>query len=271
MYFPCDCIPRERIVVATEPAELARSSREQLAEILFEQFNAPACAIQRAGVLALYAAGLTTGLAIDCGNSLSITPVADGYVIPHGCLQAALGGRAVDEAFVSELVSRYGGAYAADSFRHDMIRFKEAHGFVAGTAAASALSCGGVRWRFHTGAELIFDSERFRCPETLFTADLPGGCKGLSNAVAQCAAKCGPDLRRPLLGNIVLAGGTTCCSGLPARLQADLEASVMSFGSGSDSAVGAKVPKVRIRAPKNRRCAVAATAFPDQSFLARKP
>ena len=40
----------DHIIVATEPADLARASREQMAEIIFEQFGAPGLSLQRPGV-----------------------------------------------------------------------------------------------------------------------------------------------------------------------------------------------------------------------------
>ena len=110
-------------------------------------------------VLALYAAGLTTGLAVDCGNSLTITPVVDGYSLPHAGLQASLGGLQVDNAFSAELVRRYGAAFAGDTFQPDICRLKEAHGYISASPAAEADPAVALH-RMHTGAKLAFDRDR---------------------------------------------------------------------------------------------------------------
>jgi actin-related protein len=76
-----------------------RVSKEKVAEMMFETFHVPALAVESAGVLCLYAAGIHTGIAIDCGGQhTKITPISDGYVIPHAVVQSSFGGLDIDEA-----------------------------------------------------------------------------------------------------------------------------------------------------------------------------
>ena len=71
---------------------------------------------------------------------------------------------------------------------------------------------------------LSFGSERFRCTEILFNSDgmWEGTVGGIQDSVEQSLRSCHPDLRRPMIANVVLTGGTAMLPGLPARLAASL-------------------------------------------------
>ena len=242
---------------------MTRVSKQTMAEIMFEYFNAPAITIQSAGVLALYSSKIWTGVVVDCGNRTKITPVYEGTVIPHAVMQSCFGGMDVDNALTSMLVEKFGSTYSRDSSSLDMQRFKEQHAFVArdsdyaagmragavggavGGAGAGASATANadlaVKHRMSTGSNLLFDQERYLCGEELFTASLPNGCKGLAQGVHWCVQRCESVLRKQLFGSILLCGGTTCMDGFPERLLHDTTALLQ------------RTSKVNVIAPRNRK------------------
>ena len=66
---------------------------------------------------------------------------------------------------------------------------------------------------------ITIGSERFRCPEVLFTPSLVGvESAGIDETAFNSIMKCDVDIRRDLYGNVVLSGGgclaregTACC------------------------------------------------------------
>ena len=62
------CCQRPRLLELTRPpADPWQASRELLAQLLFEQFNVAGVYFADAPVMALYAAGRLTGIAVDVG------------------------------------------------------------------------------------------------------------------------------------------------------------------------------------------------------------
>ncbi|KAH9951795.1 brg1-associated factor b [Amylocystis lapponica] len=83
------CNPEEHPVLVTEPAWNTQANRERMAEIMFEEFQAPAFYIANTGVLNAFAAGKGSALVIDIGHSVaSVTPVVDGFVLRKGMVQS---------------------------------------------------------------------------------------------------------------------------------------------------------------------------------------
>ena len=237
---------------------MTRVSKETMAEIMFERFDAPAVTIESAGVLALYAQGVWTGVVVDCGNRTKITPVYEGTVIPHATMQSCFGGVDIDSSLTSWLVERHGATYNSAASGQDMQRFKEQHGLVGaepGAAGPDAASL-AVKHRMGSGTHVQLDRERLLCGERPFAASLPNGCKGLPQAVNWCISKCESVLRKELFGSIVLCGGTTCLSGFAERMQRDTAALVENRGAlgGGDRAYSsAAPPAVKVLAPANRK------------------
>lgn len=59
---------------------------------------------------------------------------------------------------------------------------------------------------------ITIGSERFRCPEVLFTPSLVGvESAGIDETAFNSIMKCDVDIRRDLYGNVVLSGGLYIC------------------------------------------------------------
>jgi hypothetical protein len=71
----------------------------------------------------------------------------------------------------------------------------------------------GLEFRFPTTLPLALQvitigSERFRCPEVLFTPSMVGmEAAGIDETAFNSIMKCDVDIRKDLYGNVVLSGG----------------------------------------------------------------
>ena len=67
---------------------------------------------------------------------------------------------------------------------------------------------------------ITIGSERFRCPEVLFTPSMVGmEAAGIDETAFNSIMKCDVDIRKDLYGNVVLSGGASprpCLSGAEA-------------------------------------------------------
>nr|XP_033472288.1 actin-like [Epinephelus lanceolatus] len=77
----------------TEAAMNPLENRQRMVEIMFESFNVPFTYIAMQAVLALYAAGRSTGVVFDSGDGVSHSvPVFEGYCLPHAVQRFPLAG-----------------------------------------------------------------------------------------------------------------------------------------------------------------------------------
>lgn len=75
------------------------------------------------------------------------------------------------------------------------------------------------------GNTVAVTSECFRVPEVLFDPMMSGReLPGIHMATWTCVMKCEIDIRRDLLNNIVLSGGTTMFPGIAERLTSEIKA-----------------------------------------------
>ena len=72
---------------------------------------------------------------------------------------------------------------------------------------------------------ITIGSERFRCPEVLFTPSLVGmEAQGIDDTAFNSVMKCDVDIRKDLYGNVVLSGGTTMFPGIADRMYKEITA-----------------------------------------------
>ena len=243
---------REHPLLLTELPTMSESAKMRMVEVMFEVFHCPALYVANAGVLSLYSQGVTTGLAIDCGNRLQIVPIVDGVAIEHAIHKTRRGFYGLTEHLARLLTRR--GYYTHTSKQMDTVRqLKEAVCYVAADYDAELRRPEpelAATWRSADGtATYTLGAERFMCPEALFRPEMLGldnaGVAGMAYDTVQA---CPIDLRKTLLSNIVLSGGSTLFPGFRERLQHDIVALAaehrQNIGTGT----------VRIAAPDNRQC-----------------
>ena len=77
----------------TESPLTKKSSREHMAEIIFESLQCPEFYVGITAVCALYAFGKTTGIVLDSGHTVTHSvPIYEGFALPHAILKMDMGG-----------------------------------------------------------------------------------------------------------------------------------------------------------------------------------
>lgn len=259
--------PEEHQFVLTESPLAPPESREAVAEVMFETFNAGGLFIGNSAMLALYASyamanrkqdasggQALTGTVVDAGESAThIVPVVDGYVMSSAIRVLPVGGAAMTRAVQQQLqqqMAAVSAAHAWDAAR----KVKEALCFVCQETKQLDPAGGECSYTYRAGSGgsqhsfSLGSRQRCMAPELLFS---PPGLQGsgmatpLPQLLDQAVQACPIDSRRPLYGNIVLSGGVGALKGLGSRLQAE----VAALTAARLGAMGSRVIEVAVRSP----------------------
>jgi actin beta/gamma 1 len=207
----------------------APAEREELARVALEQLQVGGYLPYSAGVLALFAAGRTRGLAIVSTPSGSrCIPVYEGVALTHAITGVDVSeGEVLD--FLAKILGERGVSLSGDG---DARAILEAVGYVAEDfdaeqvkAAQSAELERSVT--LGDGSAVTVGAERFRATEALFKPELIGLEQvGLHKAAYEAVMKVDVGLRPDLLTNVVVAGRIAAYPGLAVRLRRELTALV---------------------------------------------
>lgn len=222
--------PSDHPVLLSEAPMNPLENKQRAVEIMFEFFGVPYSYIAMQAVLALYAAGRTTGVVLDSGNGVTHSvPVYDGYTLPHAVQRFPLAGADVT-ANLTKLLQEQGVCMRTSAEQEIVREMKEKCCWVALDYEAEL--CKGrsfeeMSYTLPDGRMVTLGLERIRAPEILFKPELIGrDYTGLHESVYKSILSSDLDLRRCFLGNILLSGGNTLLPGLPERLEAELSALV---------------------------------------------
>ncbi|XP_037606562.1 uncharacterized protein LOC119476946 [Sebastes umbrosus] len=239
--------PEDHPVLLTEAAMNPLANRQRMVEIMFECFTVPFAYVAMQAVLALYAAGRSTGVVLDSGDGVSHSvPVFEGYCLPHAVQRFPLAG--VDVTMHLKKLLQEQGVCMRSTAEMEIVREMKERCCCVAVNYEAELSQGGASCRemYYTmpdGQIVTLGTERFRAPEILFKPELIGRDHyGMHESVFKSILRSDIDLRRCFLGNIVLSGGNTLLPGFPERLQAEIKGLVpANMGDG-----------VRVTSPKDR-------------------
>ncbi|XP_072532809.1 uncharacterized protein [Salminus brasiliensis] len=214
-------------VLLTEGVMNPQVNQQRMVQLMFETFNVPLTFIALQPVLALYAAGRTTGVVFDSGDGVSHSvPVFDGYSLPHAVQRFTLAGSDVTLKLKKLLLEQ--GVCMRTSAELEIVREIKERCCCVALDYEAELSRGGeaskqAHYTLPDGQVVSLTTERFRAPEILFRPELIG-CDhyGMHESIFRSVLQSDIDLRRSFLGNIVLSGGNTLLAGLPERLQLEL-------------------------------------------------
>lgn len=251
LYTQLEVVPERTPLQLVVPHDQTRAAREQLAELLFEQFSTPMFGLLNSAAATAYAAGVVSGLILDSGASrTTVAAVSEGYVAQHSARASDVAGEVLTEELLRALRGR-GYPLTTPADRRLVERAKEegcavSLDLAADLAALDAL--GGadpsVSFALPDDETLHLFDHRFRVPELLFDpAPWPGAAaarpstptgysatnapcqaplRGWGQTVLDVAAACPPYLQPSLTERVVLGGGTTLLAGAGARLQREL-------------------------------------------------
>eukprot|EP01111_Echinosteliopsis_oligospora_P014497 TRINITY_DN5473_c0_g1_i6.p1 TRINITY_DN5473_c0_g1~~TRINITY_DN5473_c0_g1_i6.p1 ORF type:complete len:294 (+),score=60.60 TRINITY_DN5473_c0_g1_i6:244-1125(+) len=215
----------ERAILLTEAPYNPRANREKMSQMLFEKFNAAAVQVAIPGILSLYALGRSCGLTIDIGDSIChTTPIYEGYTFPQAIRRMDLAGRDLTDFMLkiintnnnSSLYHRETARGAKEMLACVALDFEKEMKTTTSNSSSSYL--------LPDGQALNIGNEKWKCGEMLFQPAIADKqqYQGIHEMVYDSIMDCDVDVRRFLLRNIMISGGTTMIPGISARLQKEV-------------------------------------------------
>jgi len=223
--------PEEHPVLVTVSPRETQKNKERLVQMLFEVFQVPRVFLEHPQTLSLYASGRTTGLVVDIGATQTLcVPVYEGFALPHAITSLDVGGRHVTD-YLTKILTERGFSFTSTCERDIVQHLKTRLCYVATDfegEMSSFRSLGGGNdktYELPDGNVIVVGNEQFRATEVLFRPSFIGNeGGGIHDCAFRAVTKCDVDIRKDLLANVVLSGGSSFFSGLGYRLKSELSA-----------------------------------------------
>merc|ERR1711998_568186 len=211
-----DCVG----VLLTEAPMNPKENRERMTQIMFESFNVRRYYVNIQAVLSLYASGRTTGVVVDCGDGVSHTgPIYEGYSMPHAIQRINLAGRDLTD-YICKILQESKIVLTTTAERESAKKIKEDLCYVSENFAEEVDNFAGKEKQFEMpdGQVVTVHNQMIRCPELMFKPSLDGKeMMGLHELTRKTVNDCDLDVRKDLLGNVVMSGGTTMFAAVNAK------------------------------------------------------
>jgi len=214
--------PHRHPIVLTEPPLMGHADREKIVTMMFEIFKVPHLTIQLGGLLALTGQGKTTGIVLDSGFDVTHTiPVYEGSCFPMAIGKLKLAGHDLNVLF-AKLLSQNGHAMTTSADRQEVAKMKEQCCYVSENPFQEESNI--IDYKLPDGRIIHVGDERWKTPEALFDPTKIGReAPGVHTLIWDTCMKCSVDVRKKLLQNIIISGGTTCFPGFRERLIEELK------------------------------------------------
>jgi actin len=246
--------PTEHPLLLTDAPSNPKVNRERTTQIAFEKFQTCDFFIAIQALLPLYALGRGTGVVLDTGDGVThVVPIFEGYALTHAIQRIDIAGADLTE-YLANLLTQRGYSFKT-SFEREIVKdIKEKLSLVSIDYLSEAEALMKDKelekeyeevYELPDGEKVLVGSEKFKCPEVLFQPNLIGKeVQGIHELVWNSVLKCETDIRRELIGNVLLSGGTSMFEGLPERLTKE----IMNLAPTS--------MRVKVNAPPERKYTV---------------
>jgi len=229
-------IPQEYNVLLSEPAHNSKKNREKIYEIIFDLYSPKACYIANSSILSIFAAGKTSGISVDAGESCThFMPVYEGYGIKQALISSNIAGKELND-YLFKLVSEKGINFNLSENQQKMIITdikekltyisieyeNELHNFTKKGDNLYSDYC------LPDNKIIKLGTEKIRCPEALFRPNLigknydQGWHENINKVILNIDLKIDDDeeekIQKDLYSNIILSGGSSMFKYLPERV-----------------------------------------------------
>ena len=233
-------LPEDHPVLLTESPSNTKLNREKEIQIMFETFNIPALNISNTAYLSLYSSGRNTGIVLDSGKTVThAVSINNGNIISNGVISKNFGGLDLTN-YMTKLISESGyqfTSYYEKNFYEDI---KETLTYVALDYEKQLEHFDEKSYELPDGIVITLRKELFKCPEVLFNPSLLNlNYRGVHQMIYDSCTNTTDEIKRQLLNNIVLTGGSTLFPGISDRLKKELNI-LLSFN-------------IKINTPSNRQ------------------
>ncbi|KAL9658748.1 hypothetical protein ABK040_005903 [Willaertia magna] len=221
--------PEENAILMTDTFLNPKSNREKMVEILFELFQSPYINITPQSILSLIAYGRTTGLVLDCGDTVTTAvPIYEGFLIKEGLNRIDIGGRDLTKYLMTILKKESFYSFFTNTDKEIINEMKHKVCFISEVEMKTDTlinnSCKNeIGYELPDGNILINNEIRTSCPECLFQPKLLGlELPGIHELIFDSIEKSDIDTKKEFCKNICLSGGSTLFQGITARLKNEL-------------------------------------------------
>ncbi|KAM6035569.1 actin-like protein 7A [Theristicus caerulescens] len=217
--------PEDHAVLVSVPPLCSITDKERYAEMMFEGVHAPAIHTAYQPHLSMYSYGKTSALVVESGHGAShVVPIYEGYIMRSITGRVDYAGLDVTH-FLMKLLNESGNMLT----EHQLSIVQDLKENCCYTSLdltqdfSSPVQEQEVHYELPDGHLITLRKERFLCAEALFKPALLGLQQpGLVQLTLSCLKKCDDDIRKKMVGNILLCGGSTMMEGFADRFQLEL-------------------------------------------------
>jgi actin-related protein len=225
VYQSLDLKSENNNVLIARPSAVDPKQLEAITEHFIETLHAPSISFISSATLSLLSTGRVTGIVAECGFGVTnVVPVFESFGLEHARITSDLGGCDVD-TYLKTLLKSIGMTENDNNAVHEV---KEQLCYIR--ASPDQPDTDPVPYELPSGNRLTIGAERWRGTEVLFDPKLgTKDCMGLSTSISTSIGRCDAFLRRELLQNVVISGGSTMFPGMAERVEHDVHEATQSL------------------------------------------
>ena len=219
--------PAKHNIFLSDQLFCTKKNRKEIAKIMFETLGVPGLYFCDSSVLSLYTEGKFDGFVVDSGATVTqFYPILDGKPLSHASIKLDLAGRDLDE-YMIRLLYEVGKIFSGNEKNFYAKFIKEKACYVALDFEEELKTVEPFDYELPDNTHVIIKDQRIRCPEVLFKPSMVGKEEGgFGQTCYNSIQKCNKDIRKFLLNNIILSGGTCFFKGFQERLTKEIKSIV---------------------------------------------